>query len=108
MCIQNYSLSHRYTLTSKVRSSGRVSLIVAQSMAKLLEPAVAVAAQIAGMTGDMIVVDVVVVIVVVVKGSPVAKNLDEFCLRYCGEYELNEPNSGESSVSSVSSPPPKS
>lgn len=35
----------------------------------------------------------------------VDKNLYEFCLRYCGEYELNEPNNGESSVvSSVSSP----
>lgn len=44
----------------------------------------------------------VVVVVVVVR------NLVEFCLRYCGEYELNEPKSGESSVSSVSSPPPKS
>lgn len=30
------------------------------------------------------------------------------CLRYCGEYELNEPKRGESSVSSVSSPPPSS
>lgn len=39
-----------------------------------------------------------------------ASSRPEFCLRYCGEYELNEPNSGESSqpscaLSSSAAPP---